>query len=141
MGYYFTKFAWNINFKEETMLKFLNKKTQFLSAAIMTGMMSSVASAQDFNNYTSGLSDRTNSVTDIIAYICYMGGAALAALGIVGLKQHVENPGQNPMKNGLAKLGFGGMLLAIPTITSVVLDTTDESTEAVFKGFGSEASF
>lgn len=47
----------------------------------------------------------------------YSYGFALSALGVINQRQHVENPGQTPLKNGLAKLGFGGMLFEPPQIT------------------------
>jgi hypothetical protein len=104
------------------MLKTLKIKTQLMSAAMTAGMFmaTSGASAQDFNTYTKNLSGQVSGMPDVVGYISYLGGFALAALGVVGLKQHVENPGNNPMKNGLAKLGFGGMLLALPSVVSAI---------------------
>lgn len=105
------------------MLKSLNKTGQFMSASLMTGVatfVSSEAMSQDFNAYTSGASEEVTNVPQIVAYICYLGGFVLAALGVVGLKQHVENPGNAPMKNGLAKLGFGGMLMALPPVAAAI---------------------
>ncbi len=127
------------------MLKLLNTKTQKYSAALMTGAMvgfSSDAFANNtFNDYVSETSDNVSSVPDVVAFISYLGGTALAALGVVGLKKHVEDPAQNPMKNGLAKLGFGGMLLALPTITNVMLDTTAaDGGNTTFQGFDGQQS-
>jgi hypothetical protein len=119
----------HILFKEETMLKLLNKQTQLMSAAIMTGAMTgfssdALASASAFDGYTKTLSNNVaggwiNTVTNV----SLLGGVALAALGVVGLKQHVENPGNNPMKNGLAKLGFGGILMALGPVMEMIQDT------------------
>ena len=115
------------------MLKSLNKTTQFMSASMMTGVamfVSSEAFAQgDFKTYTKTISESTAPwFTNTIAFLCYMGGFVLGALGVVGLKQHVENPGNAPMKNGLAKLGFGGMLMALPPIVSAIQGTADDAT-------------
>ena len=128
------------------MFNSLNIKTQKYSAALMTGAMlgfstDAFAGGNTFNDYVSDTSSNVNAVPDVVAFISYLGGTALAALGVVGLKKHVEDPAQNPMKNGLAKLGFGGMLLALPTITNVMLDTTaadgGNATFTNFKGVGS----
>ena len=107
------------------MLKSYKKTTAFMSAALMTGVISKVAHAQgDFESYTDTLSDNVSSpFANTIAFICYMGGFVLAALGVVGLKQHVENPGNAPMKNALAKLGFGGMLMVLPPAVSAMQGT------------------
>lgn len=112
------------------MLKSLNKTGQFMSASMMTGVamfVSSEAMSQDFNTYTEGASSEVTNVPQIVAYICYLGGFVLAALGVVGLKQHVENPGNAPMKNGLAKLGFGGMLMALPPVASAIQGSGDNA--------------
>jgi len=95
-----------------------------MSAAMMVGIIfgssSDAQAAQNFNNYSEGLSEQVTNVPQIVGYVSYLGGFVLAALGVVGLKQHVENPGQNPMKNALAKLGFGGMLLALPPVVAAI---------------------
>lgn len=110
------------------MIKFLNKHTQKMSAAMVTGMvmgsMGQVLAAggtgDNFNSYTSGLSSQVTGMPNVVSYISYLGGFALAALGVVGLKNHVENPANEPMKNGLAKLGFGGMLMALPSVVAAI---------------------
>lgn len=122
------------------MLKTLNKTTQKFSAVVMTGIMMGVsnealASSASFKSYTQGLATKTESVADVVTYISYIGGVVLAGLGIVGLKNHVENPSQEPMKNGLAKLGFGGMLLAFPTITDALQTDATGAGTATFSGF------
>ena len=125
------------------MIKLLNTKTQKMSAAIMTGAMvgtfgdmGEVFAGNNLDVYLQRTSDKTNSIPDAVAFISYLGGTALAALGIVSLKQHVEQGGQQkPMKDGLAKLGFGGMLLALPTITSVMQETTADAGQAAYDGF------
>ncbi len=90
------------------------------------------------NDYASTVSGRTNSVVDVITYISYIGGAALSALGIVDLKKHVENPSQTPMKNGIAKLGFGGMLLALPFLSGIVQNTMKDGSEADFQNWSNK---
>jgi hypothetical protein len=128
------------------MLKQLKLKSQKMSAAMMTGAMvgtfSTTASAQPLNDYLGTTSERVNQVPDLVAFLSYIGGTALAALGVLGLKKHVEDPGQNPMKNGLAKLGFGGMLLALPSITNVMVGTSSAGTAggANFSTFNSNPS-
>ena len=90
---------------------------------------------QDFNAYANSVGTKVDRSVNVISYICYIGGAACGALGIVDLKKHVENPSQTPMKNGLAKVGFGGMLLAFPTVLGVAQTTTDSGNQADFTSF------
>lgn len=121
------------------MLKLLKTKTQMMSAAIATGIITSAsgASAQDFNTYTQDLSSSVSGMPEVVGYISYLGGFALAALGVVNLKQHVENPGNVPMKNGLAKLGFGGMLLALPPVVAAMQGSAETGSDSFdYYGFG-----
>ena len=90
---------------------------------------------QTLREYSGVVSERTNIIVDIVSYICYIGGAILSALGIVDLKKHVENPSQTPMKNGLAKLGFGGILLALPFVSGIMQATMGGYGEATFQKF------
>lgn len=125
------------------MLKLLKTKTQLMSAAIMTGAMigfsgDANASGSNLGTYTTEL---TNNVApgwvSTITNVSLLGGVALAALGVVNLKQHVENPGQTQMKNGLAKLGFGGILMALGPVMEAVQGTANTGTGAVTgQGFG-----
>ena len=53
---------------------------------------------------------------NLISTVCWIGGAGLGVAGIFKLKNHVDNPAQTPMKDGLVRLGCGGALLAFPFI-------------------------
>jgi len=114
----------------------------FAIGALLTGTflvsMHGAAEATTFNTVASNTVSNTNTAANIVTYVSYIGGAILAALGIVDLKKHVENPGQNPMKNGLAKLGFGAMLIALPFIVNATIGTMGAtgSTTTSYQKFG-----
>lgn len=113
------------------------------TGALLTGTFlvsfSEIASAatggQSLKDYSAQVSDKTNVVVDIVSYICYLGGAGLSALGIVDLKKHVEQPTQTPLKNGVAKLAFGGILLALPFVSGVMAETMTGQQQANYQGF------
>ncbi len=92
-----------------------------------------MAGAKTFDSFTKDVTGRTKQTTNVISYISYIGGTVLAAMGVFDLKKHVENPSQTPMKNGVGKLGFGGMLLALPYITSTMSGTIGENTQAKYQ--------
>jgi hypothetical protein len=124
------------------MLKTYKKTTAFMASALMTGAFSGIASAGQgsLNTYTDTISGKVaDPFADTVAFLCYLGGFALAALGVVNLKQSVENPGQPPMKNGLAKLGFGGMIMALPPVVSAIQGTAITSSDNTgFQGFDAQ---
>lgn len=102
---------------------------------VMIVALHRTAQAETLEAYSTVVSGKTNIIVDIITYISYILGAILAALGIVDLKKHVEQPTQTPLKNGLAKLGFGGVLLGIPFVTGIMQDTMNGSGAAEYKGW------
>tara|TARA_Y100001001_G_C7998147_1_gene305378 strand:+ start:1388 stop:1795 length:408 start_codon:yes stop_codon:yes gene_type:complete len=102
----------------KTLSNGLNMKSKKLSATIIGAAMagaSSTAYAQG------GIADIANSVTEqtqelpnVITVIAYLGGAVLAFGGVLSVKQHVDNPQQKPLREGLVRLIAGALLLAAP---------------------------
>lgn len=78
------------------------------------------AAAGTFNQLTKNIVDSTSNLTSLISTTCYIGGAGLGVAGIFKLKNHVDNPTQHPMKDGLVRLGAGGGLLAFPFMQSAM---------------------
>lgn len=103
---------------------------------LLTGLMafasSSVAfAAGDLNEYVADATDNVTNYPQVIAYICYLGGFVLAALGVYGLKQHTENPNNVPLRSPLARLGFGGIFMALPPLVSAMQGTFGGDATAV----------
>ena len=67
--------------------------------------------------------DNLSTVPILINYAAYIVGFALAVAGVGKLKAHVDNPGQNPIKDGLGRLGAGAMFISIPFLLDIVRNT------------------
>ena len=111
-----------------------------LSAAMTAGVLigTSTGAAADGANLgglTTNIHASSASLPGFISMIAYICGTGLAVAGIFKLKQHVDNPGQTPMKDGVMRLGAGGALLALPFIVEAMLMSIDadgtENTETV----------
>lgn len=76
--------------------------------------------ALTFKNMTTNIMEASSGFQGLISTVCWLGGAGLGVAGIFKLKQHVDNPGQTPMKDGLVRLGAGGGLLAFPFIQAAM---------------------
>lgn len=125
-----------IHTREQGMVKARALALGAVFGGIFLVSTSNIAMAQQtLETYSRDVSKNTNVVVDIVSYVCYLGGAILSALGIVDLKKHVENPTGTPLKNGLAKLGFGGILLGLPFVSGVMLSTMKGSGQADYTGF------
>ena len=64
--------------------------------------------------------NKSFGATQVMSGGAYIGGTIMSLMGIVSMKNHVEEPGQNKLKNALAQLGLGAALLVFPAITSYV---------------------
>ena len=81
------------------------------------------AKAATFSDVATNIVTGSNSLPSLISTVSYIGGIGLGVAGVFKLKQHVDNPGQTPMKDGLVRLGAGGGLLALPFVTSAMQGT------------------
>ncbi len=89
-------------------------------------MVSSDAFAQSGNNWSSISKNITTSIQDLpglLSALAYMFGILLAVLGILKIKDHVENPSQTPLKDGAIRLAVGGALFAIPILSEAMFNT------------------
>ncbi len=84
--------------------------------------------------------EEATSIPLIISTVCYIGGAAMAASGALKLKAHAENPAQEKIAPGIARVLTGGALVAMPYLVGVAqrtthLGTTQASYIALENGF------
>lgn len=105
--------------------------THKIAAAVTAGvLMSETTSAlaqTNFTDVTTNITDSASTLPNLISTVSYIGGIGLGVAGIFKLKQHVEQPAQHPMKDGLVRLGAGGGLLVLPYITDVMMGTISGS--------------
>lgn len=112
------------------MLKFINNKGAVLSASITVGLLASntamagtlaKTSTQGLDNLTENFITSTQNLPGLVSIVAYIAGLALGVLGVLKLKDHVENPTQTPLKDGAVRLGSGGALLALPFLYEVII--------------------
>jgi hypothetical protein len=118
------------------MLKSINRKFLAVQAALVTGAMTASAPAQaqvgnDFGNIAKNLTDSIGQLPALLSGIAYMMGLMLGALGILKLKDHVENPSQTPMKDGAIRLASGGALFALPIVFEAMKNTIGATNDSV----------
>jgi hypothetical protein len=65
-----------------------------------------------------GISD----LPGLLTALAYMMGLLFSVLGILKIKDHVENPTQTQLKDGAIRLAVGGGLFLIPVITNAMQD-------------------
>ena len=105
-----------------------SKRTYRLAAALTAGMMMSEGTDAFAGGTNTTFADVGNNIITsagslpaMIQTVAYVGGIGLGVAGVFKLKQHVDNPAQTPMKDGLVRLGAGGGLLALPYLTTAMM--------------------
>lgn len=105
-----------------------NKMFQFQAAAtvaLLAGVQD--AKANDFSTVATSITNSIASLPGMLTAIAYVFGILIGVLGILKIKDHVENPGNTPLKDGAIRLAAGGALFALPMIYEAMFNTVDES--------------
>jgi hypothetical protein len=108
------------------MTKFIRKQALYASAAISIGMTSGVAEANDFNAIAGNVINSISNLPTFLSGISYMMGILLGVLGVLKIKDHVENPSQTQLKDGAIRLAAGGGLFALPIVYEAMLATVGD---------------
>lgn len=117
------------------MMKFIRKQSLRLSAIMFVGVLSGTEDALAATTASSGKAtfgkisrNITTSIADIpglLSGVAYMLGILLGVLGILKIKDHVENPTQTPLQHGAIRLTAGGGLFALPIVYEAMKTTLD----------------
>lgn len=110
------------------------KKTSHKLAAVATvGMMAHSGDAfagggTNFSTVADNITTSSAGLPNLISIVAYIAGIGFAVVGVFKLKQHVDQPAQHPMKDGLVRLGCGGALLALPFLIDAMVGTVSAGT-------------
>ena len=118
------------------MVKFIKKQSLMLSAAssvyFLAGIEESMASGDnaDFSKIASNINTSISSLPGLLTGLAYMFGILLGVLGILKIKDHVENPSQTQLSHGAIRLAAGGALFALPIVYEAMQETIDNGANA-----------
>ena len=103
----------------------LKKSYYAMGAAITVGAMTpSVAhAANNFGSIAKNINTSIASLPGLLTGLAYMFGILLGVLGIMKIKDHVENPTQTPLKDAAIRLLCGGALFSLPIILEAMTQT------------------
>lgn len=110
------------------MTTFFKNKTVQLSATLAVLMMvgSVDAHANNFSNIAENVVTSIESLPGLLTGLAYMFGILLGVLGVLKIKDHVENPGQVALKDGAIRLAAGGGLFALPIVFEAMQTTVGD---------------
>lgn len=112
---------------------FKNKTVQFsamLAALMVVGSVDAHA-ANNFSSIAENIIDSIKNLPGLLSGIAYMFGILLGVLGVLKIKDHVENPGQVALKDGAVRLAAGGGLFALPIVFEAMQNTVGDDGQNV----------
>ena len=115
------------------MLKKIRHGSLKIQAAVLVGLISgsSAANAQvarnDWSSIANNITDSIEELPGLVSALAYMIGLLMGVLGIIKIKDHVENPTQTPMKEGAVRLAAGGALFGLPIVMESMLTTIGQT--------------
>jgi len=101
------------------MLNYINKKTLQVSAIALIAITSGAADAnagRTFSDVSDNIETSISGLPNLLAGLSYMLGILLAVLGILKIKDHVENPTSEKLSHGAIRLAAGGALFSLPIV-------------------------
>ncbi|MGB0719984.1 MAG: hypothetical protein ACPGRX_05900 [Bdellovibrionales bacterium] len=111
------------------MAKLLNIAVLRLQAAVFVGVVCGAEAAQaqvGRNNFSSIAENITESIAELpglLTGVSYLIGLLMGVLGIMKIKDHVENPTQTALKDGAIRMAAGGALFGLPIIYEAMFTT------------------
>jgi len=114
----------------------IRKHYYSVGAAMTMGILASGqahAAAGGGNNFSSIATNINTSIASLpglLTGLSYLFGILLGVLGIMKIKDHVENPTQTPLKDGAIRLAAGGALFALPIVFESMFETVGEGNNA-----------
>ncbi len=119
------------------MLK-LNKLMARTGAAFTMGTLISsqahAAAGGTFNDIGKSIVTNIASLPGLLTALSYMMGLIFSVLGILKIKDHVENPTQAQLKDGAIRLAVGGALFLLPVVTTAMQNLIGTDTTAITAG-------
>ncbi len=120
------------------MLKLINKKVNklgaYASASLVTGVMTSTeakAAEASFTTISRTITEQVGGLPGLITALAYIMGVLFAVLGILKIKDHVENPSNTPLKDGAIRLAAGGAFFVVPLVTNAMQNLLGTGGEGV----------
>lgn len=118
------------------MIKALNNKFIGFYAAFSAGLLihsapAHAAAGNDFSDIARNITESIEELPGMVSGIAYMVGMLLGVLGVMKIKDHVENPSQTPMKDGAIRLAAGGALFALPIVFESMSNTIGDTNVGV----------
>ena len=87
------------------------------------GVSAGTSGGNDFSSIAGNIVGSISSLPGLLSAFSYLAGTLFGVLGILKIKDHVENPSNAPLQQGAVRLAAGGALFALPIIFEAMFNT------------------
>ena len=108
------------------LFKFQAAATVALFAGAQDASAGGLGGGNDFSDIAKSITTSIQDLPGLLTAVAYMFGILIGVLGILKIKDHVENPGNTPLKDGAIRLAAGGALFALPMVFDAMINPVDE---------------
>ncbi len=112
-----------------TLMKYMIRVQAVLLAAFFVGVHE--AKANTFSDIAENITESVALLPGLLTGIAYLVGLLMGVLGVLKVKDHVENPSQTPLKDGAIRMASGGALFALPIVYESMQNTIGDTTAVV----------
>lgn len=109
--------------------KTYNKMGAMMVAGMVAGQASDAHAGNTFSSIAQNITTSIQDVPALLSALAYLFGILLGVLGVMKIKDHVENPTQTPLKDGAIRLAAGGALFALPILFEAMFETVGTGTQ------------
>ena len=118
------------------MIGYMRINSYKLAAGFMAGVLCAskpahASNSADFSEIARNINASLEEIPGLISGLAYLIGTLMGVLGILKVKDHVENPQQTELKQGAIRLAAGGGLFALPIIYEAMQNTIGDVTSNV----------
>ncbi|NDE90331.1 MAG: hypothetical protein EB059_04220 [Alphaproteobacteria bacterium] len=108
-----------------------------LMAAVIVAACPDLSWAQDLSGSVTSVKTGIRDMPNLVSGFAYIAGGAAMLSGAGMLKKHADNPQQNPLAPGVARMSIGGVVAAAPSFLQYVNNTLKTDNGAItYKGLG-----
>lgn len=106
-------------------MKHLQYRILSAQAGVIAGLLTGAqaARANDFSDIAENITVSIERLPGLLSGLAYMFGMLLGVLGVMKIKDHVENPSNTPLKDGAVRMAAGGALFALPIVYESMSNT------------------
>ncbi len=105
----------------------------FVAGAMLTAS-DAYAGGNTFSKIGTNVANSIATLPGLLTALSYMLGIVIGVLGVLKIKDHVENPNNTPLKDGAIRLAAGGGLFALPIIYEAMFNTVGSGAQVALKG-------